>query len=170
MANKQRNSRLPSGLTVGWREWVALPELGVERIKAKLDTGAATSALHAVHIRRFTVGGADRVAFDVHPDQHGTSRTINCIADVTDERLFKSSNGHRERRLVIRRLLAIGGRQFAIEISLTNRDTMGFRMLLGRSAMRGSLIVDPARSFVAGEPRADVSAFDQGRRSSGAQR
>lgn len=158
---QKRSRPRPPALTTGWREWVALPELGVEAIKAKLDTGAATSALHAVHIRRFTTAGVDRVAFDVHPAQRGTRGTVNCSAEVIDERMFKSSNGQRERRIVIKRLLAIGGRRFPIEISLTNRDTMGFRMLIGRSAMRGRLLVDPGRSFVAGDPRAAITGIEQ---------
>jgi Uncharacterized protein conserved in archaea len=135
---------------VGWREWVALPELGIDAIKAKIDTGASTSALHAVHLRRFREGGRDRVEFEVHPLQRRTDHTVRCVADVCDERLVISSSGHREKRLVIRTELAIGGRSWPIELTLTNRDTMGFRMLLGRSAMHGRLLVDPSASFLAG--------------------
>lgn len=159
-----------AALSAGWREWVALPQLGLERIKAKLDTGAATSAMHAIHIRHFSVGGVDRVAFDVHPDQRTTTRTVSCVADVVDERLFKSSNGQRERRIVIRRLLAIGKRRFPIEISLTNRDTMGFRMLIGRSALRGQIVVDPTKSYAAGEPLAEVGSIDPANRERSARR
>jgi hypothetical protein len=167
---RQRSGDAAAPLRAGWREWVALPDLGVERIKAKLDTGAATSALHAVHIRRFSADGVDRVAFDVHPDQHRAYRTVSCVAAVVDERLFKSSNGHRERRLVIRQLLAIGGRQFPIEISLTNRDTMGFRMLIGRSAMKRRVLVDPGSSFCAGDPRAAVTGIQKARGARGGRR
>lgn len=165
-----KKSRRRTPITVGWREWVCLPRLGVEAIKAKLDTGAATSALHAVHIRRFSANGTDRVAFDVHPDQRTTTRTVSCVADVVDERPFKSSNGQRERRLVIRETLAIAGRQLPIEISLTNRDTMGFRMLIGRSAMKGRLMVDPGSSFCAGEPRAAVTGIQAARGARGRRR
>jgi len=148
---------------VGWREWVALPELGIGSLKAKLDTGATTSALHAVRIRRVSADGHERVTFDVHPYQHDTHTTVPCTATVVDERRFKSSNGQREHRVVIRGSLAIGGRCFPIEISLTNRDTMGLRMLIGRSAMRGRLVVDPTLSYQAGEPRAAVTGISDAR-------
>lgn len=135
---------------VGWREWVALPELGIARIKAKVDTGASTSAIHAIHIRRFREDGCERVRFSVHPIQRRTDLTVECVADLVDERMVTSSTGHRERRLVIRTALEIAGRRWAIELTLANRDTMGFRMLLGRSAMHGRLLVDPSASFLAG--------------------
>jgi hypothetical protein len=135
---------------VGWREWVALPELGIDAIKTKVDTGASTSALHAIHVRRFNEQGRLRVRFEVHPLQRRTDITINCVADVVDERLVTSSSGHRERRLVIRTPLTIAGRCWPIELTLTNRDNMGFRMLLGRNAMHGRLLVDPSASFLAG--------------------
>src|SRR5690606_4675639 len=122
---------------VGWREWVALPEFGIDRIKAKIDTGASTSSIHAVHIRRFTEDGRDRVAFDVHPLQRRTDVTLTCVADVHDERFVTSSTGHREKRLVVRTRLAIGEHSWPIELTLANRDTMGFRMLIGRNAMHG---------------------------------
>lgn len=134
---------------VGWREWIALPELGIEAIKAKVDTGAATSALHAIHIKRFKENGRDRVRFEVHPVQRRTDRTVTCIADVFDERYVTSSSGHRVKRLVIRTPILIGGRLWPIEVTLANRDTMGFRMLLGRSAMHGRLVVDPGGSYLA---------------------
>lgn len=137
-------------LWVGWREWIALPGLGVERIKAKVDTGAATSALHAIHLRRYRENGMDRVAFEVHPIQRRTDTTVCCKADVVGERVVTSSTGHRERRLVIRTAVLIAGRRWSIKLTLTNRDTMGFRMLLGRRAMRGRLLVDPGASYLAG--------------------
>lgn len=135
---------------VGWREWVALPEFGIDRIKAKIDTGASTSSIHAIHIHRFTENGRERVAFEVHPLQRRTDVTMACIADVHDERLVTSSTGHREKRLVVRTQLAIGGRSWPIELTLANRDTMGFRMLIGRNAMHGRLLVDPSASYLAG--------------------
>ena len=137
-------------LWVGWREWVGLPELGVERIKAKVDTGAATSALHAIHIRRYREGGVDRVTFEIHPIQRRTDITVRCVADVITERVVTSSTGHRERRLVIRTPVLIAGRRWLIKLTLTNRDSMGFRMLLGRRAMKGRLLVDPSASYLAG--------------------
>lgn len=141
---------------VGWREWVGLPGLGIEAIKSKIDTGAASSALHAIHIHRFRKDGRDRVAFQVHPLQRRTDTTMNCAADVLDERFVTSSTGHRERRIVIRTPLLVAGRRFPIELTLTNRDTMGFRMLIGRRAMKGRLLVDPGASYLAGAADAET--------------
>lgn len=135
---------------VGWREWVGLPEFGIDRIKAKIDTGASTSAIHAVHIHRFVEDGRPRVRFEVHPLQRRTDVTMVCVADVLDERVVTSSTGHREKRLVVRTRLAIGGRSWPIALTLANRDSMGFRMLLGRAAMHGRLLVDPSASYLAG--------------------
>ena len=137
-------------LWVGWREWVALPALGIDAIKAKVDTGAATSAIHAIHVHRFREAGRDRVVFQVHPIQRDTHTTVDCVADLLDERVVTSSTGHRERRLVIRTPLQIGDQRWNIELTLTNRDSMGFRMLIGRRAMRGHLLVDPSRSWLDG--------------------
>lgn len=132
----------------GWREWVALPEFGIERIKAKIDTGASTSSIHAIHIRRFHAAGRDRVAFEIHPLQRRTDVTVACVADVLDERFVTSSSGHRDKRLVVRTLLRIAEHSWPIELTLANRDTMGFRMLLGRAAMQGRLLVDPSASYL----------------------
>lgn len=137
-------------LWVGWREWIGMPQLGVDAIKAKIDTGAATSALHAIHIRRYFDGGAPRVAFEVHPLQRRADVTVACTADIHDERLVTSSTGHREKRIVIRTPVLIADRRWPIELTLTNRDTMGFRMLLGRRAMHGRVLVDPSASYLAG--------------------
>lgn len=135
---------------VGWREWIGLPELGIDRIKAKVDTGASTSSIHAVHVKRFKENGIERVRFEVHPMQRRTDVTVECVADVFDERHVTSSTGHREKRLVIRTPILIAGRSWPIELTLANRDTMGFRMLLGRAAMHGRLLVDPSASYLAG--------------------
>lgn len=137
-------------LWVGWREVVALPGLGIDAVKAKVDTGAATSAIHAIHVRRFTEAGRARVRFDIHPRQRRADVTVHCVADVHDERHVTSSTGHREMRIVIRTPLRIGEREWPIELTLTNRDTMGFRMLLGRKAMHHRLLVDPSASYLAG--------------------
>lgn len=158
MATKKRIKRTKPRLWVGWREWVALPDLGIERIKAKVDTGAATSAIHAVHIRRFQENGQPRVRFDVHPEPRATDITIHCEADIIDERLVTSSNGHREKRMVIRTRLQVAEQAWPVEMTLTNRDTMGFRMLLGRSAMHDHLLVDPSASFMAGAADSELPA------------
>ncbi|MDN5849535.1 MAG: RimK/LysX family protein [Nitrococcus sp.] len=152
-------------LWVGWREWVVLPGLGVERIKAKVDTGAATSALHAVHVRRYRESGLDRVTFEIHPIQRRTDITVRCIADVVAERIVTSSTGHRECRLVIRTPMLIAGRRWSIKLTLTNRDSMGFRMLLGRRAMKGRLLVDPNASYLAGAADSELAGAARRRES-----
>ncbi|MCP1676603.1 hypothetical protein J2T57_003774 [Natronocella acetinitrilica] len=140
-------------LLVGWREWGSLPVLGIQAIKVKVDTGALTSALHAIHVHRFTENGRERVRFDVHPLQRRSDVTVRCEADLVGERLVRSSSGHHEERPVIRTPILIGGRQWIIDITLTNRDSMGFRMLLGRRAMRRRIIVDPSHAFLCAQPQ-----------------
>jgi hypothetical protein len=134
--------------TVGWREWLALPELGIDKIKAKVDTGARTSALHAFSLKPFKEGNKDRISFDMHPIQHNTNKIVTCVADIIDLRWVSDSGGHREERYVISTPVLIGGKSWPIEITLTERDTMLFRMLLGRSAIRNRFMVNSAKSFI----------------------
>lgn len=133
---------------VGWREWVCLPELGINKIKAKIDTGARTSALHAFSLEPFSDNGRNRIRFSLHPFQHNNEHIITCVADVIDRRLVTDSGGHEEERYVIYTPITIAGQTWPIEITLTERENMLFRMLLGRSALRKRFIVNPARSFV----------------------
>ena len=138
-------------LTFGWREWVALPELGIERIKAKVDTGARTSALHAFSVRDFEVAGQRRVEFKMHPNQGDTQTVVVCQADIKDQRVVRDSGGHEEQRWVIETMVSVGADAWPIEITLTARDDMLFRMLLGRTALKGRALVDPSRSFLIGK-------------------
>ena len=133
---------------IGWREWVALPELGITDIKAKIDTGARTSALHAFALRPFKENGIDKITFDMHPVQNNVDIVVNCTADIIDKRWVSDSGGHREERFVISTPVIIGQDTWPIEITLTERDSMLFRMLLGRSAIRKRFFVNPGRSFL----------------------
>lgn len=135
-------------LIVGWREWAQLPEFGVELIKVKIDTGAKTSAIHAFDISPFTYMGNDWVQFDIHPIQDNDLIIHTCACPLVDYRWITSSTGHRQRRFVIQTNLRIGGFSSRIEISLANRDEMGFRMLIGRNALKDDVLVDPNHSFL----------------------
>jgi hypothetical protein len=137
-------------LKVGWREWVALPDLRVGAIKAKVDTGARTSALHAYNIAPFRRAGALWLRFELHPIQRSETTKVVCEARAIDERAVRNSGGGVERRYVIRTLLKLGEKSWLIELALANRDQMGFRMLLGRTALQGRALIEPGRSYLLG--------------------
>lgn len=142
--------------TIGWREWVALPTLGIDWIKVKVDTGARTSAIHAFEVVAEKRGNELWVGFGVHPDQRSQEQIVWCSAPVVDQRVVRDSGGHEEERYVIEVPVRLGGREWPIEATLTSRDNMGFRMLLGRTAIRGQYMVDPGRSYVLGKRRRKV--------------
>jgi hypothetical protein len=142
-----------SDLILGWREWLALPDLGLPAIKAKVDTGARTSTLHAFYVDTFRRSGQLYARFGVHPLQQRADLVVHGEAPVIDRRQVSDSGGHREERYVIATRLALAGREWPIELTLTNRETMLFRMLLGRTAIAGRALVDPERSFLTGRVR-----------------
>jgi hypothetical protein len=147
---------------IGWREWLALSSLGIPAIKAKVDTGARSSALHAFDVEIFSREGREMVRFKVHPFQRDTTRTVECVAELYDRRTVRSSAGHESTRPVILAQIELGGEQWVIELTLTRRDAMGFRMLLGRQAIRRRFRIEPGRSYLVSRAQAD--ALKQSRR------
>lgn len=138
-------------IIIGGEEWCSFPGLNIPAIKARVDSGAKTSAIHAGNIQKFTRKGEKWVSFEVHPLQENRKITIRCEARVIDHRSVKSSSGIAEKRYVIQSTMKIGSYQWDIELTLANRDSMGFRMLLGREAMENRVLVDPANSFLLGD-------------------
>ena len=136
--------------TIGWREWVALPDLDIPAIKAKIDTGARTSALYAFDVKRFEVNGRQKIRFAVHPLQRKLEVVLYCTADLMEQRMVTDSGGHSELRYVIRTTVAWSNISWPIEMTLTHRNNLKFRMLLGRSSLRGRFLVDPENSYNGG--------------------
>jgi len=137
---------------VGSEEWCSFPDLGIPTIKARVDSGAKTSALHAINIAPFEKDGESWVKFDINPIQNNAKTVIHCQAPLVDKRVVKSSSGYREQRYVIKAQIQVGEINWEAEFTLTNRDSMGFRMLLGREAMSGRLLVDPEQKYLLGQP------------------
>ncbi len=141
-------------MLIGWREWAALPDLGAARIGAKIDTGAKSSALHATKIKEFETGGVRHVEFWLQTLQGDEPREIFCHAPIADQRLIKSSNGLEEERIVIETDLHIGEHRWKIDLTLANRATMEFPLLIGRDALGGKFMIDPTASYLC-----DLSVF-----------
>ena len=152
-----------SNTLAGWREWVRLPEIGVPWIKAKLDTGARTSSIHAYEIEPFEKDGADWVRFRVRPWQESTEDEVVVECPVHDVRRVRSSSGHVEERQVVKLRLELLGRRVTAEVTLSDRDAMGFRMLIGRQALRRRFVVDAGSSFLGGRAPRPVRRRNRGR-------
>ena len=135
---------------IGWREWVSLPALGLPALKAKIDTGARTSALHTFELDLIKSDGVQKVRFGIHPLRREGDLAIYCEAAIIDQRMVTDSGGHREMRYVIETPVKLGDVEWPIEITLTSRESMRFRMLIGRTALRNNFIVNPGRSFLYG--------------------
>lgn len=140
-------------LVIGWREWLELPDLGIRKVKAKIDTGARSSSLHAFDVKTVERNGKQFAQFKVHPLQRNTKKTVTCEAEILEFRMVKSSTGHAQKRPVIVTTVEVLGEEWPIELTLANRDEMGFRMLLGREAVRGRFLVDAGISFYSGQPK-----------------
>jgi hypothetical protein len=138
-------------LLIGWREWVALPGLGLPAVKAKVDTGARTSSIHAFQVEAFVLRSTEMVRFRIHPLQFRKDIIVTCEAPIVDYRAVTDSGGHREKRFVIETDMKIGELFFPIELTLANRETMSHRMLIGRSAMK-HFMIDPPHEFLLGQP------------------
>lgn len=138
-------------LIVGWKEWVGLPSLNLVAIKAKIDTGAATSSVHAYNIKYVKRDGELYVKYFLHPIQKSKKVSLPCVSRLVDERMVKSSSGQMELRPVIKTILKLGDMQWDILLNLTNRDSMGMRMLIGREALEGRVLVNPKNKFLHGK-------------------
>jgi len=147
----------------GWREWVGIPAAGIPWIKAKLDTGARSSSVHAYDVEVVGEGDDERVRFRIRPWQESEDDAVVVERPVHDRRLVRSSSGHAEERIVVILEIALMGRIVPAEVTLSNRDAMGFRMLIGREALRRGFVVDSARSFLGGRAPKEVRRANRGR-------
>lgn len=148
MADASAESSPDPPATIGWREWVTLPGLGGALVKAKVDTGARTSSLHAFEISETERDGEPWIEFAFHPLQRDERTVRRASARLVDRRKVTASNGQSELRYVVETEIELNGERFPIELTLTRRDAMGFRMLLGRRAIRGRCVIDPRRSYL----------------------
>lgn len=153
----------PSYTLVGWREWVSLPSIGVTWIKAKCDTGARSSALHAFGVEEFHRGGDLWVRYSVHPWQKSDEAAVPVESKVLDVRTVRSSSGHEEERYAVLMDLRLAGRTISTAVTLSKRDEMGFRMLVGREALAQGYVVDSSRSYVGKRPPLSIRRRNRGR-------
>lgn len=149
---KLENLQATTLLTIGWREWISLPDLNIPGVKAKIDTGARTSTLHTFRVEPYRKCHQPWVKFAIHPDQYDARSWLECHAAVKDQRIIRDSGGHEQLRYVIETQMRIGHCIFMAEMSLTCRDDMRFRMLLGRTALNGRFVVNPQVSYLFGKP------------------
>jgi len=147
---KMKKAKKQPTSAIGWREWIALPDLGIPAVKAKIDTGARTSAIHVFNLEEFSTNGQQMVRFGIHPLQKNTDIERICKAPLLERRKVKNSGGHSENRYVIQTTAVLGSERWPISVTLTNRDLMMFRMLLGRKALENRFLINPGRSFLAG--------------------
>lgn len=152
----------PGPVTAGWREWVQLPGIDVEWIKVKLDTGARTSAIHAFDLHELTRDGQPWVRFSIHPWQRSPADSVDVELPIHDRRHVRSSTGHVQERYVVLMDITLVGRTVTAEVTLTSRDQMGFRMLIGREALRQGYLIDSRRSYLGGRPQRAVRRRNRG--------
>ncbi|MGO2356482.1 MAG: ATP-dependent zinc protease family protein [Marinomonas foliarum] len=150
------NQQSDPKIVIGCEEWCTFPSLNIPAIKARVDSGAKTSSMHAINIKRFTRNDEHWVRFEVHPLQKNRKATVHCEAQLVDQRVIKSSSGDKESRPVIRVPLTLGNKTWEAEVTLTNRDTMGYRMLLGREAMNGRVLIDPEGLCLQGDKQEET--------------
>lgn len=161
LVNTPESTEQPT--VVGWREWAALPGFGVEAIKVKVDTGARTSSIHAFDLTEIERDGQRWVSFSVHPWQRSDADAVAVELPVHDVREVRSSSGHAETRYLVATTITLAGRTVPIELTLSRRDEMGFRMLVGREALRQGFVVDPGASYRGGRPPRAVRRANRGR-------
>lgn len=147
---KPKQKKKKEKTLIGWREWADLPDFEVTGVNAKIDTGAKSSAIHAFRIRETVLEGVDHVEFYLHPVQRRKKPEVFCCAPIADRRVIRSSNGQEEERYVIETRLRLNGRVWKIDLTLTNRDAMGFRLLIGRDALKRRFLIDPGASYLLG--------------------
>lgn len=165
MSDIRKKRPLSDFTLIGWKEWLSFPNLGIPAIKAKIDTGARTSSLHTFSIEEYAAQGQRMVRFGIHPLQKRKDIELFCDAPVIDRRRVKDSGGHVEKRYVIQSMAILGNMHWPIEVTLTNRESMMFRMLLGRTALGKRFIIDPRRSYVSGRTLAKQYGLKKKKRS-----